>query len=101
MSRGCAPAAQQSSPACTAPLLQARLARPRPHCLPLTAARVRAKVSRSEQGDGFNCGIFLILIMWCLAYGAPLDATIRVREMDAWRVRVALWMMQGSLSLEQ
>ena len=40
-----------------------------------------------------------ILVMWCLAHRAPIRMTLEVRNMAGWRRVLALWMMQGSLSL--
>ena len=53
-----------------------------------------------RQRDGYNCGVFAMLLIWCLAYGAPIRSTVAARDMNGWRRIIILWLMQGYFSLE-
>jgi hypothetical protein len=43
-----------------------------------------------------DSGLFLLLAVWCLAHGAPLDA-IRAKDMALWRPLMVVWVVQGAL----
>ena len=48
-----------------------------------------------RQKDWWNCGVFMLALMWCLAHRIPFDA-ISDAHMNSWRTRLTLLIQLGS-----
>ena len=49
-----------------------------------------------QQDDSINCGVYMLVLLWCLARGVPLCNVCAV-DWPRWRMRLALWAVRGAL----
>jgi hypothetical protein len=58
------------------------------------------RLSPQQGSDAVNCGIYTLACFWALAHGVSFSA-ICVADMNRWRERFMLWLMDGGRSLRR
>lgn len=58
------------------------------------------RLSPQQGSDAVNCGIYTLACFWALAHGVSFSA-ICAADMNRWRERFMLWLMDGGRSLRR